>query len=357
LTDDDGNEIRSENNAYLTSPYSYTAFEGEQIWFTGNYSDHSTDTDADGVYDYLTVEVETNTTIPGDYTVRGYLYDDSENPIGFASTSTYADIGTLTTQLNFPGLSIGLAGKDGPYIVRYLALGDGRDMPLDFVLDAYTTAAYDHTDFRPTEAAFGDVFSDHGQDTNGDGLLEFLIVEVLVDVTVPRNYTLAGYLYDLDNKEVVWATTDSYLDAGLQSVVVSFDGPGIFTHGVNGPYEFRYAVLYDENGSLSDILSNPYTTSSYSYTDFQRPEASAFRVAGLGRLANGRLRLDFSTVLGGAYHLEVCDSLVGSTWVQTPFFDTEGGTEAQESIQGSGAVLSIYVSPTGNRAFYRIAGP
>jgi hypothetical protein len=254
-------------------------------------------------------------------------------------------------------LSIGLAGKDGPYSLRYLALQDGRDMPLDFVLDAYKTAAYNHTEFRRTEAAFGDVFSDHGLDTNGDGLLEFLIVEVPVDVTVPGNYTLAGYLYDHDNREVVSGTSGSYLDAGLQSMAIAFDGPGIFTHGLNGPYEFRYAVLYDENGSLTDILGKAYTTVPYKYTDFQRPEASAFRVIGVSRLPTARLRIDFPTVLGQTYYLQTCDSVEIAAWAQTPFFDSEDGTQAQQSIQGTGAVLSIYVSTTGNRAFYRIAGP
>jgi PKD repeat protein len=357
LTDDDGNEIRREDNAYLTFAYGYTGFEGEQIWFTGNYSDHPTDMDADGVYDYLTLEIETNTTIPGDYTIEGYLYDDSENPVVFASTPTYADIGTQTTQLNFDGLSIGLAGKDGPYTLRYLALQDGRDSPIDFVLDAYTTAAYNHTEFRRTDAAFGDMFSDHGLDTNGDGLLEFLLVEVPIDVTVGGNYTLAGYLYDLDSNEVLCGTSGCYLEAGLQSMAISFDGPGIFTHGLDGPYELRYVLLYDESGSLTDILGSPYTTSSYNYTDFQRPEASAFRVAGVGRLANGRLSLDFPTALGQTYYLEACDCVEIAAWAQTPFFDSEDGTESQQTIQGTGALVGIYVSATGKRAFYRVAGP
>jgi len=269
LSDEYGNEIDSQYDVYDTSPYSYTDFEGQQIWFTSNYSDYGTDTDGDGIYNYLTVEVETNTTIIGNYTIEGYLYGDDETAIVFASNSTYFGTGTQTVILNFDGLPIALSKMDGPYTLSHLTLYDENGTQIDFIYDAYNTSAYNYTDFWSPTASFRDTYSDYGLDTNGDGFYEYLTIEIGVNVTIAGNYSIHGRLYDSYGNETAEIYNLTCLNAGNQTVTLNFDGNSIYKHGVNGSFNLTNVLLYDENGTLMDNRYYAYTTSAYNYTDFQ----------------------------------------------------------------------------------------
>jgi len=269
LANEEGDEIHSQYDIYDTSPYSYTDFEGQQIWFTSNYSDYGTDADGDGIYNYLTVEVETNTTITGNYTIEGYLYGDDETAIVFASNSTYFGIGTQTVVLNFDGLPIALSKMDGPYTLSYLTLYDENGTQIDFIYDAYNTSAYNYIDFWSPTASFRDTYSDYGLDTNGDGFYEYLTIEIGINVTIAGNYSTHGRLYDSYGNETAEIYNLTCLNAGNQTVTLNFDGNSIYKHGVNGSFNLTNVLLYDENGTLMDNRYYAYTTSAYNYTDFQ----------------------------------------------------------------------------------------
>jgi hypothetical protein len=119
LDDQFGNEIDHQYDAHTTAPYEYTDFERKDASFPGIYSDYGTDTDGDGLYNYLTTEVEVNTITPGDYRVEGWLYDGSGNAIIMASNSDYLNAGSQSISLNFDGLAINRNRVDGPYYLRY----------------------------------------------------------------------------------------------------------------------------------------------------------------------------------------------------------------------------------------------
>ena len=81
------------------------------------------------------------------------------------------------------------------------------------------------------------------------------------------------------------------------------------------------------------------------------------RIVAIGWIANGRLRIDFQSISGQMHHLEMCGLIEEGLWAREPFYVTDDGTETQDEIAGTGAILSIYVVPAGPRAFYRIAAP
>ncbi len=81
-------------------------------------SDYGTDVDGDGLYDYLTVEMNVASDVRvGDATFDGYLYDESGNLVAFADAAAFVDSTPSVVQLNFPGQLIyatimsGLCGK------------------------------------------------------------------------------------------------------------------------------------------------------------------------------------------------------------------------------------------------------
>jgi len=81
------------------------------------------------------------------------------------------------------------------------------------------------------------------------------------------------------------------------------------------------------------------------------------RIVAINTMANGRLRIDFQSISGLTHHLETCGAMEEGLWAREPFYVTDDGTETQDEIAGTGAILSIYVVPAGPRAFYRIAAP
>ncbi|RLF35985.1 MAG: hypothetical protein DRN03_04260, partial [Thermoplasmata archaeon] len=268
LRDDDYREIDSLYDAYNTSSYSYKNFERPLAEFTGVYSDYGLDTDGDGLYNYLVIEVGVNITNAGIYSIEGWLYDSDQNYIIWANNSTYLDVGSQLVTLDFDGIIIYRHGVDGPYNLSYIALYDENGTLIDAQTDAYVTFPYNYSDFSSPNAFLSDVYSDYGTDTNGDGLYESLTIDVGVNVVVAGNYTLTGWLYDSDGSEIVQASNYTYLNPGNQLILLNFDGMAIYEHGVNGTYNLSYLTLYDENGTMADYRSYAYTTSPYNYTQF-----------------------------------------------------------------------------------------
>jgi len=265
LSDEYGNEI--DLQYYTTNVYNYIDFQIPAAAFSRIYSDQGIDTDGDGSYNYLRLEVGIDVTKSQSYIIEGWLYDSNGNDVIMATNSTYLNVGSQLVTLNFDGLAINWHRVDGPYNLRYLSLS-GSDQ-VDFIYDAYNTSAYSYTDFQKTNAGFSGSYSDHGKDTDGDGLYNYLTLGVGIDVTASGNYTLTGWLYDVNGTEIVGTSNFTHLNSGSQLVLLDFNGASIYKNGVDGPYDLRYLALYDENGTLMDTLNYAYTTSAYNYTDFQ----------------------------------------------------------------------------------------
>jgi hypothetical protein len=97
-----------------------------------------------------------------------------------------------------------------------------------------------------------------------------LVVGVEVVAENGGTYNLNARLMDPNGNEIVWAASVVVLDAGIAEVVdLNFDGPTIYSHGVNGPYTLQDVYIYDtSHTSISDYAFAPYTTKYYSYFEF-----------------------------------------------------------------------------------------
>nr|QNO57658.1 hypothetical protein LLBILDAL_00018 [Methanosarcinales archaeon ANME-1 ERB7] len=249
------------------------AVEMQKAKFTNIYSDYGTDTDGDGLYNYLTVDTGINVNSAGNYTLVGDLYDINGNEIASTYNHTYLDVGNQTISLNFDGLQIYKHGADGPFNISYLALFDENDTLMCCRRDAYTTSAYNYMDFQALLVEFTSDYTDYGIDIDGEGLYEYLIIDVGVNVIAAGNYSLMGYLYDANGTEIVWATNFTHLNIGNQTVQLNFDGKTIYKQGIDGPYYLKYLGIYDENRKQIARVLDAYATSAYNYTDFEAPLA------------------------------------------------------------------------------------
>jgi hypothetical protein len=82
-----------------------------------------------------------------------------------------------------------------------------------------------------------------------------------------------------------------------------------------------------------------------------------FRIVAIEHLPNGRLRIDFTSISELIHQLQWSDAIEEGGWLHQQFYITEDGTEPQDSIVGTGTIMTIYVPPAPSPGFYRILIP
>lgn len=122
--------------------------------FDCGYSDCGVDTDFDGLYDHLAIDVGMDVMMAGSYTIKVDLNDRYGACIESKINYTHFDSGKHIVRFNFTGIAIEDNGVDGPYYLKHLGLYDDSwtHNRLDYIPDAYTTAPYNHTEFQPHRA-------------------------------------------------------------------------------------------------------------------------------------------------------------------------------------------------------------
>lgn len=304
-----------DSGTHTTSSYTYTQFQTAAVTLAPPHSDSGSDTDGDGYYNYLVVDVKLNVTRAGTYSVSGSLmggtpyqpyeniYPATASAYGTTYSSyggTYIDsaweeaelaVGTQTIRLRFNGSRIRQAGINGPYSVSisvYGPHGTGAGIyswnwgTSDY--GTHTTTSYTYTQFQPPAAAFSPPHSDSRSDTDGDGYYNYLVVGAKVNVTTPGKYHVSGSLMSGGDTPLVYqeneyygtastygryidyASADVDLGAGTQTVSLRFRGTEIRRSGTNGPYQVSLSM---SDSDWNWLGSDEYTTASYSYTDFQ----------------------------------------------------------------------------------------
>ena len=132
--------------------------------------------------------------------------------------------------------------------------------------DTLTTSSLSWTSFNPSEARLAGPLSDYAQDTNGDGMKDFLRVNVTFIASASGTYGVVGYLYTNDWTTMFSSTSigpSSYV-AGTYTVQLSFDVTCCQSY--LGPYRVGIRVT-DSTPTSSAIIydETTYTTSTTSF--------------------------------------------------------------------------------------------
>ncbi|MEM4265444.1 MAG: hypothetical protein QW505_06680, partial [Thermoplasmata archaeon] len=262
LYDDWGTLLDSDT--HTTSAYLYTEFE-HSSQLSPPHSDYGADTNGNGFYDVLVVEVVIDVTTAGWHYVLGFLLDIYTNTIGTDDNYTYLDLGLQIITLEFSGQSIYGNGVDGPYYV-YLMLRDSFGNWVDD--DYHTTLAYTYDEFEPLGAVFMPPHSDFGVDTNGNGLYNVLVLNVSVYVMAAGGLWVIGQLFDGGMNLIDSTYNYADLDTGAQMLTLSFSSMAIYVNGADGPYLITLS-LYDTSWGLLD--NDTHMTNAYLYTEFEKP--------------------------------------------------------------------------------------
>lgn len=237
--------------------------------FSGSYVDVGVDTDGDGLFNTLRIDVGVEIDSPREYRLLGELADSAGNIIA-SSFGEVLSSGPQTLSLHFDGSAIFANSVDGPYHLARAVLveEDGLDIKLlDEVNNAYTTSPYSFDEFQHEPLIVVGNGDDAGLDTNGSGFFNLLHVDLEVDLQFSDFYSWTARLVDRDGREIGFAGNSASLSSGTAILSFDFDGEPIGANGVDGPYVVRDLLLFSSSQSL--VAGEVYTTKSYLASQFE----------------------------------------------------------------------------------------
>lgn len=275
------------DNASSTAFYDYMQFNPVPATLSGNYTDQGIDTNNNGLYDYLIINVTVNVTQPGDYILQGSLLANKINETSLIATSMSVSLplspGIHDLQLKFPGERIFLSGINGPYLLGDVNLLNNASGTVDYAFQPYNTVSYNYTNFEPSPILFTGNFSETTFDTNNNGQYDILRIGVEIQSKTSGYHNYNARMTDENGSEIQWSKGSKYIQKNTPTFVdLDFSGPKIFADGKNGPYLIRDFSIYNDNDMLSSDTLN--TTAPYKNTDF---EHAGGQVRGRVRYANG----------------------------------------------------------------------
>jgi hypothetical protein len=258
----------------LAQPTSFPQF-GDSI------HDYGVDFDNDGHFDELRIDFTVRITENGTYGFEAYLGNADHPDLLRDTLKTTLAAGEHTLTVKFLGPYLNKADLYGPYVLRLLGTtyvggvnwGPGSQK-------SYATAAWEPKSFDPPGAVFADPVTDEGRDTNGDGLIDQIVVRVSIeavkDVVVTGQASMRGY--GLDG----WAFVDSpygdyrHFSKGTWTWEFALDALPLHAVRANGPYQVYLSL---EIEGLGRIDYRSHTTAAYSYPALRGPSAD-FRIPG-----------------------------------------------------------------------------
>ncbi len=241
----------------------------------GNYNEQVIDTDGDGLYNALTIDVDIDVTNASGFVLSGVLTNASDSIIATASVVTIGanslSVGTHTLTLYFNGLSIGDAGFDGPYKLQNLTLMDANQAAdVAYLQNPYTTTAYSVTAFQQPAFRLTGNNSETPIDSDGDGKYDELQIHLEFNVGVGGTFDFNGQLVDVLGNNVAWyQENNTFLNAGLHTLTFTFDATDINEHGTQGPFIFKDLSFIDPSSGTFANFGEIYTTGMYQCHDFE----------------------------------------------------------------------------------------
>lgn len=164
-----------------------------------------------------------------------------------------------------------------------------------FLIFFYGTEAW--AQIIPSGSEFASLageFNDTGIDIDHDGKYDYLNIDVPVHIIYPGEYSLNGFLYDREGREVVWSADHKNFSDGNHVMQLAFDGKSIEKKKLNGPYRLGNLSFSWGSATMGVIqcamVDDAYRTAAYNASDFVDPVNADKNLSGSG---NGELLVKF----------------------------------------------------------------
>ncbi len=134
------------------------------------------------------------------------------------------------------------------------------------------------------------------EDINNNSLYDFFKVIVYVNVTENGIYQVNGDI-DITGQYVASASNETYLEAGINEVVLNFDGKNIRNHKMNGYFNINVEIYKDND--FQDKISA--TSDYYYYVQF---ESSYSSFLNFSEIYEYGVNITLDTTKNGTYAIE-----------------------------------------------------
>ncbi len=266
--------------------------------FDGAFNDAGHDSNGNGLFEELRIEIGVDIDTEGEYAVTGLLKDSNGNIIDISTTSSTLGVGSHTVNLSFDGRLIFQNGVDGPYSIEQLVLTEittQEQLIVDFIANAHTTSTHKPSDFERPEIFLTGGSGDFGTDTDNNGLFDLLTVQTEVNLLKTDFYEWSAKLVDGNGNEIDFAGNSSTLNAGVVNIDFVFEGIKIGDNGVDGPFFVKDLLIFGRGGA-NLVANDVAATQAYEFSQFERSVTPPTADAG----EDHGICLDDSVTIGGA---------------------------------------------------------
>lgn len=219
---------------------------------TGAFTDAGVDDDADGLFNRLRIEAGTDTQLDSQYRLFVTLATTSGQTLVRSGDAALA-AGPGTVPVDFEADAIVGLRENGPYRISSLELvrlTPAGAVPAHRLVDVGSTRDYRLSEFqRPALALTGGV-TDQAFDDDGNGRFDRLQVGVEVDVLRAGSYTWSFKLTDRERRDIGFGSASGLLNAGINSISLTFPGRPIGAARADGPYLLRDLLMFGAGASL-----------------------------------------------------------------------------------------------------------
>ncbi len=256
-----GAAFSREDFGLATASASRTTFSG--------FRDAGRDTNGNGLYEKLDVDVDLNVTAAGSYRVFGVLADTAGNRQEVSTLASLA-AGPATVTLAFDGKTIFQNRANGPYTLSVVRIAEESGLallPVAEAANAHQTAAYSYLQFEHTQLRLTGNGTATGVDFNGNGLYDRLDVRVEVEADRAGFYQWSGQLRDVNGRELGFGSGAAFFNVGSNFITFFFDGATIGRNGVDGPYFVTDLLLFGQGLNL--VAARAFETPAFRASQFE----------------------------------------------------------------------------------------
>jgi len=247
------------------------------------FNENPYNSDGDEDYDYYICKVKFDTNESGYYNIAAKLYSLDGIKITDASIETYYSSGTKTVELSFSAEDIYMKKIDGPYKIIFDLYYNRNNSYVWFDSKNVTTDPYSYTEFTKPAIYFTDTIIDYGLDEDEDGLYDYLVIGLEVDVGTLGYYEFEGdigtcdFNYQGDPRIAGLQKGVTFIEEGEQYVNLSFNGGAIYDKGCNASIWVGIWVRDETFNQLDQIDT---MTDKYYYTEFSLPPPESCTIQG-----------------------------------------------------------------------------
>lgn len=276
---DGNNLVRLDFVNYTTGAYTADEFQPPAAILSDPGIAYPLDTDSDGTADCLALNYTVNVTSTAEFYLRGEITGTSGYYVDSASWNEYPSlaVGIHRGTFQFPGWLLNATALDGPYQYDLAAVQNFTEysFTVGYTVSflSVTTAAYTHDQFDPPPLRLGAPLSDHGVDTDGDGLFEEIAVTVPLHLDVPATVSLWGLL---GGGSLPMVMSNNQINRAVAAGDTSFDllFP-VFALTAAGDAGTFPVTIYVSAPSFPGLgLSDAYVTSFYDPSSLSPPSAA-----------------------------------------------------------------------------------